>query len=94
MALFTVVLFFSGFALNARGLQTQLGGLHRLHGIAHVGFDGLLHLLTLILNAAALRDRATKAGSDQSGHMGAVLAIKDGIVYLGDESAGMAKPLY
>ena len=44
--------------------------------------------------AAALRDRAAKAGSDQSGHLGAVLAIKDGIVYLGDEPAGMAKPLY
>ena len=44
--------------------------------------------------AAALRDRAAKAGSDQSGRMGAVLAIKDGIVYLGDEPAGMAKPLY
>jgi hypothetical protein len=44
--------------------------------------------------AAALRDRAAKAGSDQGGRMGAVLGIKDGIVYLGDEPAGLAKPLY
>src|SRR5580765_2934352 len=44
--------------------------------------------------AAALRDRAAKAGSDEGGRMGAVFGVKDGIVYLGDEAAGMAEPLY
>ncbi len=44
--------------------------------------------------AAALRDRAAKAGSDESGRMGAVLGARDGILYLGDEPIGTVAPLY
>ena len=44
--------------------------------------------------AAALRDRAAKAGSDAGGRMGAVFGIKDSVVYLGDDPVGMAEPLY
>jgi hypothetical protein len=44
--------------------------------------------------ASALLDRAAKAGSNQSGEMGAVLGAKDGILYVGDEPAGMLSPLY
>ena len=39
-----------------------LGGLHQLHAVAHVGFDGLLDLLALILDTAALRDRGAEVG--------------------------------
>jgi hypothetical protein len=44
--------------------------------------------------AAGLRDRAARAGSDASGRMGAVIGIKDSVVYLGDDPVGMAEPLY
>jgi hypothetical protein len=44
--------------------------------------------------AAALRDRAAKAGDDGAGRMGALVGAKDGIVYVGDEAAGFADPLY
>jgi len=44
--------------------------------------------------AAALRDRAAKAGANEAGRMGAVLGARDGIVYLGDEPAGIVTPLY
>ena len=33
LALLAVVLFFGGFALHARGVQAQLGRLHRLHAL-------------------------------------------------------------
>jgi hypothetical protein len=44
--------------------------------------------------AAGLRDRATKAGSDEGGRMGVVFGIQDSVVYLGDDPIGMAEPLY
>lgn len=44
--------------------------------------------------ASALLDRAAKAGSNESGEMGVVLGAKDGIVYVGDEPAGMLSQLY
>jgi hypothetical protein len=44
--------------------------------------------------AAGLRERAAKAGSDAAGRMGAVIGIKDSVVYLGDDPVGMAEPLY
>lgn len=44
--------------------------------------------------AAALRDRAAKAGGDGAGRMGAIVGAKDGVVYVGDEAAGLAEPLY
>lgn len=44
--------------------------------------------------AAALRDRALKAGADQAGKMGMVLGARDGIIYLGDAPVGVAEPLY
>jgi hypothetical protein len=44
--------------------------------------------------AAGLRERAARAGSDAGGRMGAVLGIKDSVVYLGDDPVGMAEPLY
>ncbi len=44
--------------------------------------------------ASALLDRAARAGSDQSGEMGVVLGARDGIVFVGDEPAGMLSPLY
>lgn len=44
--------------------------------------------------AAALRDRALKAGADGAGKMGVVLGAKDGIVYLGDQPVGVVGPVY
>lgn len=44
--------------------------------------------------ATALLDRAAKAGSGDAGMMGAVIGIKDGIAYVGDEPVGMVGPLY
>jgi hypothetical protein len=44
--------------------------------------------------AAALRDRASKAGSDGGGRMGAVFGIKDSVIYIGDDPIGTATPLY
>jgi hypothetical protein len=44
--------------------------------------------------AAGLRERAARAGSDAAGRMGAVVGIKDSVVYLGDDPVGMAEPLY
>ena len=44
--------------------------------------------------AAALVDRAAKAGSDEMGRLGILLSAKDGIVYAGDEPAGMVSPVY
>ncbi|HTT97624.1 MAG TPA: DUF2125 domain-containing protein [Rhizomicrobium sp.] len=44
--------------------------------------------------AAALRDRASKAGSDEGGRMGAVFGIQDSVMYLGDDPIGTATPLY
>jgi hypothetical protein len=44
--------------------------------------------------AAALRDRALKAGADQAGKMGVVLGARDGIVYLGDQPVGVVGPVY
>jgi len=42
----------------------------------------------------ALADRASKAGSDAMGRLGIVVGAKDGIVYVGDEPAGMVTPVY
>lgn len=44
--------------------------------------------------AAALRDRASKAGSDAGGRMGAVFGIQDSVIYLGDDPIGTMTPLY
>jgi hypothetical protein len=44
--------------------------------------------------AAALRDRASKAGSSEGGRMGAVFGIQDSVMYLGDDPIGTATPLY
>ena len=44
--------------------------------------------------AAALRDRASKAGSDGGGRMGAVFGVQDSVMYLGDDPIGTATPLY
>ena len=44
--------------------------------------------------ARALADRAAKAGSDEMGRIGIVLGAKDGIVYAGDEPAGVVTPVY
>jgi hypothetical protein len=44
--------------------------------------------------AKALVDRAGKAGSDAMGRLGIVLGAKDGVVYAGDEPAGMLTPVY
>ena len=44
--------------------------------------------------AAALRDRAAKAGADQAGKMGVVLGARDGIVYLGDAPVGVVEAVY
>jgi hypothetical protein len=44
--------------------------------------------------AAALRDRAAKAGADQAGKMGVVLGARDGVIYLGDAPVGTAEPEY
>ena len=44
--------------------------------------------------AAALRDRASKAGSNEGGRMGAVFGIQDSVMYLGDDPIGTATPLY
>jgi hypothetical protein len=44
--------------------------------------------------AAALRDRAAKAGSDGGGRMGVVYGIKDSVVYVGEVPVGTAEPLY
>jgi hypothetical protein len=44
--------------------------------------------------ARALADRASKAGSDAMGRLGIVLGAKDGVVYAGDEPAGILAPVY
>jgi len=44
--------------------------------------------------ASALRARAAKAGSNESGKMGIVLGAQDGAIYLGDEPAGFVEPVY
>lgn len=78
----------------------SLDGAHRLQGILDVKVTGMADWLSRNPPAkpnglaAALRDRAAKAGSDGGGRMGAVFGIRDGIVYLGDKPAGMVPPLY
>ena len=44
--------------------------------------------------AAALMDRAAKAGSNDSGEMGVLIGAKGGIAYAGDEPVGPLDPLY
>ena len=44
--------------------------------------------------AAALLDRAAKAGAGETGMLGAVLGFHDGVVSVGDEKATTAEPLY
>jgi len=44
--------------------------------------------------AKAFVDRAAKAGSDGMGRLGIVLGARDGIVYAGDEPAGMLTSVY
>jgi hypothetical protein len=44
--------------------------------------------------AAALRDRASKAGSNEGSRMGAMFGIQDSVIYLGDDPIGTATPLY
>ncbi|MEI9929059.1 MAG: DUF2125 domain-containing protein [Rhizomicrobium sp.] len=44
--------------------------------------------------AAGLRDRASKAGSNVAGRMGAVFGIMDSVMYMGDDPIGTAEPLY
>ena len=56
---------------------------HRgVHGAANAGI------------AAALLDRAAKAGTDQVGLLGAVVGFHGGVVSVGDEPATTAEPLY
>jgi hypothetical protein len=44
--------------------------------------------------AKAFVDRARKAGSDEMGRLGIVVGARDGVVYAGDEPAGMLTPVY
>ena len=78
----------------------SLDDAHRPRGIVDFKITGMTAWLAMNPPlrpngvAAALRDRAAKAGSDEGGRMGAVFGVKDGIAYLGDEPAGMVAPLY
>ncbi len=66
------------------GIETLLAAAarHHVNGASNQGI------------AAALLDRAAKAGSTESGLLGAVLAFHDGMVSVGDEPATTEEPLY
>ena len=66
------------------GIQTLLDHAARHHVGAAVN-QGI---------AAALLDRASKAGNNEAGLLGAVLAFHDGIVSVGDAPATTEEPLY
>lgn len=85
--------------MSARG-TVALDDLHRPQGLLDFKILGMADWLARNPPlrpsgvAAALRDRAAKAGSDAAGRMGAVLGARDGIVYLGDEPVATVAPLY
>ncbi len=92
--------------LDANGAGTvALDQLHRPMGLLNFRIAGMVGFIERAASqgvtkgpgkgiAPALLDRAAKAGSDASGHMGAVLGFKDGIAFVGDEPAGTVEPLY
>lgn len=88
-----------GLVMRGRG-GLSLDGAHRPQGIVDFGIWGMADWIAQDRPAkrggiaAALRGRAAKAGSGAGGRMGVVLGVRDGIVYLGGETAGMAPALY
>ena len=69
---------------KAAGIQTLLDRAARHHVSATVN-RGI---------AAALLDRASKAGNNEAGLLGAVIAFHEGIVSVGDDPATTEEPLY
>jgi hypothetical protein len=70
--------------LKFAGIETFLAGAERDH-IAATANKGV---------GAALLARTRVAGADEMSRVGAVLAFKDGIAYVGDTPAGFVEPLY
>jgi hypothetical protein len=66
------------------GIQTLLDNAARRHVSAAVN-QGI---------AAALLDRASKAGNNEAGLLGAVVGFHDGMVSVGDAPATTEEPLY
>jgi hypothetical protein len=68
--------------LKIADMETWLARHHGLHGGANNGV------------AAALIDRASKAGNNEAGLLGAVVGFHGGLVSVGDETATTEEPLY
>lgn len=83
----------------------SLGASHGVQGFIDFKVSGIETLLEVAARrqvnggprhgiAAALLDRAARAGNNQSGLLGAVVGFHDGVVSVGDEPATTEEPLY
>lgn len=83
----------------------SLDGEHRPTGFVDLKFAGIENFLARAERehiaaasnkgvGAALLARTRVAGADEMGRVGAVLAFKDGVSYVGDTPAGFVSPLY
>jgi hypothetical protein len=83
----------------------SLGASHRVQGFIDFKVSGIETLLEVAARrqinggvnhgvAAALLDRAARAGTNQSGLFGVVVGFHDGVVSVGGEPATSEEPLY